>query len=79
MHLAFSYSIKTAVDSANLTVNMPSGSMNEVLKVSGIYGSQNVTNLYAAAGVMFDPGFSVALSAPAKKVTVAFDWIAVWQ
>ena len=79
VHLAFSYSIKTAVDSANLMVNMPSGSMNEVLKVSGIYGSQNVTNLYSAAGVLFDPGFSVGLSSPAKKVTVAFDWISVWQ
>ena len=59
--LTFSYSVKPPVDRASLTVNMPSSSMNAVISINGISGSQNVLSLYSPVGTMFAPGFSVTL------------------
>lgn len=79
VRLAFSYSVKMPIDYAILGVNLPSGSMNQALKVSGISGSQNVVNLISPAGTDPAPGFTLALGGAAKKGTVTFDWISISQ
>lgn len=79
VRLAFSYSVAMPIDYAILTVNLPSGSMNEALKVSGISGQKNVVNLSSPAGTDPAPGFTLALGGAAKRGTVTFDWISIWQ
>lgn len=78
-HLAFSYSIHGTFDHSILAVNVPAGSMNEVIKVNGIAGNQNVLNLYSPMGTMFAPGFSLSLGGSAKKGSLTLDWVSVWQ
>jgi hypothetical protein len=77
VHMAFSYTTKSSLDRAILTVTMPAG--NEVIKVDGIAGGPNVLNLYVPAGAMFAPGFSLTLAGALKNATLTFDWISVWQ
>lgn len=78
-YLAFSYSLRPNVDRGILTVVMPAGSTSEMIKVNGAAGNANVINLLTSAGTMFAPGISAVLAGSAKKSTLTFDWISVWQ
>jgi hypothetical protein len=79
VHLAFSYSIQGSASSSQLTVDLPSGSTNEVININGVSGQQNVLNLYVPAGTAYTPGFNLTIPSSAKKGSLFFEWISVSQ
>ncbi len=79
INMAFSYSVKPNTNYETLAIDSTSGMPTEVLRINAVSGNQNTLNLYIPAGTPFTPGFQLNLGGAAKKASLTFNWISLWQ